>query len=68
MRGIIVEMNYDNKKKVPMEVPALATKSEVNVLVKKKFGNYDVKAWVEATPKAKKVEAPIVEVEEEPLF
>ena len=71
MRKIKVTMNYDNNKEVIIEVEEKATKSEINVICRKKFGNYDVKEWCDITPvKEEKTETEkVVEVEEtEDLF
>jgi hypothetical protein len=70
MRKIIVKLNYNNWEEVEMEVPTLATNSEAKALAIKKFGSNDYVSFREATPleRKKEVSAPIVEVEEEPLF
>ena len=46
MEKIKVTMNWDNNKEVILKVPADWTKGEIDKVLIKKYGIYDIKNWV----------------------
>lgn len=64
MKKIKVIMNYDNNKVEYLKVGIETSRNEIESIVRKKYGNYDVLRWEEILPE----ETVEVEEPEDDLF
>jgi len=56
VKKVEVTMNWDNFKKVILQVPAAWTKAQIKAALEKKYGIYDIYSWnVIEEPKTEEV-------------